>query len=83
MNNKNKLRFTVSGDDDKNQNIIINTENNLKTILLYSLCLLFAFGIDIALKNKEHQIVFYIIYNIAIISLIILLSTQMKTKISL
>ena len=76
MNNKNKLRFTVSGDDDKNQNIIINTENNLKTILLYSLCLLFAFGInnliDIALKNKEHQIVFYIIYNIAIISLIIL-----------
>ena len=28
MNNKNKLRFTVSGDDDKNQNIIINTENS-------------------------------------------------------
>lgn len=81
--NKNKLGITVKSDN----NGIVSINQNIETIFIYSLCLMFALGLnnllDIFLKNKKYSLIFYIFYIIVIIVVIVFLSYKIKSNISL
>ena len=80
---KKKFGITVNTDDKGN----ISVNQNIETIFIYSLCLMFALGLnnllDIFLKGKKYSILFYIIYITIIITIIIILSNRIKSSISL
>jgi uncharacterized membrane protein len=83
MSNNDKLKITIKPEDIGR----FNVNQNLQIIFIYSLCLMFAFGInsllEIFLKGKKYSILFYFLYIIFIVSAIILLSYKMKSTISL
>jgi hypothetical protein len=80
---KKKFGITVNSDDKGN----ISVNQNIQTIFIYSLCLMFALGLnnllDIFLKGKKYSILFYIIYITIIVAIIIILSYRIKSSISL
>ena len=70
--------------DDKEKTKSVNVNQNIESIFIYSLCLMFAFGLnnllDIFLKDKKTNILFYIIYLTSIIVIIIILSSRIRIK---